>query len=115
MVAVKESLINSIFRSSTSQNAGEAMASFSKPGVNQRFLKITVWLPKRVEGYPFWLFTVLLWTTVGSGYKKSRGNDIRLGSHLRPLSSTRFDFPYAVQDFLPHIALGLEFGECFAR
>lgn len=34
------------------------------------------------------------------------------GLNLRPLSFASFDLPYTVQDFLPHITLGLEVDEC---
>ena len=47
-------------------------------------------------------------------HEKSRRNDVRLGFDLYPLSAFGFDLPYTVQDFLPHIALGLESGECHA-
>jgi hypothetical protein len=41
-------------------------------------------------------------------------NNVRLGFNLCLLSAAGFDFAYAVQDILPHIALHLEVGECFA-
>jgi hypothetical protein len=39
---------------------------------------------------------------------------VRRGFNALPLSAPGFDLPYAVQDFLPHIAFGLEFGSCLA-
>jgi hypothetical protein len=38
-------------------------------------------------------------------------NDARLGFNALPLSTPGFDLLYTVQDFLPHVAFGLEFGE----
>ena len=40
-------------------------------------------------------------------------NDARLGFNAFPFPTSWFffDLPYTVQDFLPHIAFGLEFGE----
>ncbi len=40
-------------------------------------------------------------------------DNLRFGLDFHPLTSTGFDLPYAVQDFLPNIALGLEFGQGF--
>jgi hypothetical protein len=44
-------------------------------------------------------------------HMKSHGNDGRLGSNLCPVSPASLYLPYTIQDFLPHIACGLEFGE----
>ena len=38
-------------------------------------------------------------------------NDARLGFNAFPFPTSGFDFPYTIQNFLPHIAFGLEFGE----
>ncbi len=47
-------------------------------------------------------------------HDESHTNDIRLDFNIRSLYSPGFDLPHTVQDFLPHIAFGLEFGKCLA-
>src|SRR5262245_34905510 len=41
-------------------------------------------------------------------------NDLRFGLYVRSFASASFDLPYTVQDFLPHVAFGLELGQCLS-
>jgi hypothetical protein len=58
--------------------------------------------------------TVLRQTHLRESALWPHADNLRLGLDFRPLTSAGFDLTYAVQDFLPYIALGLECGECLA-
>ena len=45
---------------------------------------------------------------LGKPAHQPHANDVGLSSNVGPLSFSSFDLPHTVQDFLPHIAFGLE-------